>query len=270
VIRKGKFLYINAQAAGYTDHTPEELLGKDPMVIVHPDDREIIKNHARAILKGKRKSPYEYRMVTKTGCIRWIIETVTPIVFEGETAALGSSMDITDRKRIEEELRASEIRYRTIIENTGTAMLIVQDDMTISMASSGFEKMTGNRKAELEGKRKWIEFVKKSDLKRMLGYYRARRDDPGAVVAPLHNEFRLITRDGQHLDVLFTVSKIPGTEENVVSLVDISERKRMEDSLRYMGTHDSLTDLYNRAFFEEEMARLERGAVPCQYCHGRC
>ncbi|MDD5723693.1 MAG: PAS domain S-box protein, partial [Syntrophales bacterium] len=259
VIRKGKFLYINTRAAGYTGHTPEELMGKDPMSIVHPDDREAIKSYAREMLKGKREAFYEYRRVTKTGDIRWIIETVAPIVFDGEPATLGSSMDITDRKRIEEQLRASEIRYRTIIENTGTAMLIVEDDMTISMASSGFEEMVGRWAYEIEGKKKWVDFVEKSDLERMLGYYRARRKDPDAAAIPVRGEFKLIVREGHTLDVLFTVSKIPKTERSVVSLIDITERKRMEESLRHMGTHDSLTDLYNRAFFQEEVTRLERG-----------
>ncbi len=259
VIRKGRFLYINARAAGYTGHTPEELMGKDSMSIVHPDDRETLKEHAGEMLKGKRTSFYEYRMVTKTGDIRWIIETVTPIIFEGEPATLGSSMDITDRKRIEEELRASEILYRTIIANTGVAMLILEDDMTISMTNSGFEEMVGYRADEIEGKKKWTEFVAKSDLKRMVRYHRARRKDPDA--ASSNYEAKLIGRAGRTLDVFLTVSTMPGTRQNVISLVDITERKEMEESLRYMGTHDSLTDLYNRAFFEEEMARLERGRM---------
>ena len=259
VIRKGRFLYINPRAAGYTDHTPEELMGKDPMSIVHPDDRETLKIHAREMLKGKRSSFYEYRMVTKTGDIRWIIETVTPIFFEGEPATLGSSMDITDRKRIEDELRASEIRYRTIIKNTGTAMLILEDDMTISMMNSGFEEMVGYPAAEIEGKKKWTEFVVESDLKRMMGYHRARREDPDS--APPNYEFKLIGREGRILDVFLTVSTIPETRQSVVSLIDITERKGMEENLIYMSTHDGLTDLYNRTFFEVEMARLERGRV---------
>jgi len=257
VIRKGKFLYINARAAGYTDHTPEELMGKDPMSIVHPDDREALQEHAREMLKGERTSFYEYRMVTKTGDIRWIIETVTPIVFEGNPATLGSSMDITDRKQVEEALHASEIRYRTIIENTGTAMLILEDDMTISMTNSGFEEMVGYRADEIEEKKKWTEFVAKNDLKRMVEYHHARRKDPDS--APSNYEFKLIGRQERTLDVFLTLSMIPETRQSVVSLVDITERKGMEESLRYMGTHDSLTDLYNRAFFEEEMTRLERG-----------
>ncbi|MDO9515246.1 MAG: PAS domain S-box protein [Syntrophales bacterium] len=259
VIRKGRFLYINARAAGYTDHTPQELMGKDPMSIVHPDDRKALKEHAKEMLKGKRTSFYEYRMVTKTGDIRWIIETVTPIVFEGEPATLGSSIDITDRKRIEEELRASEIRYRTIIENTGTAMLILEEDMTISMMNRGFEEMVGFPAAEIEGKKKWTEFVAESDLKGMMGYHRARRKGPDSP--PSNYEFKLIGREGRVLDVFLTVSTIPETGQSVVSLIDITERKGMEENLIYMSTHDSLTDLYNRTFFEVEMARIERGRV---------
>jgi diguanylate cyclase (GGDEF)-like protein/PAS domain S-box-containing protein len=259
VIRKGIFLYINARAAGYTGHTPEELMGKDPMSIVHPDDRKTLAEHAREMLKGKRKSFYEYRMVTKTGDIRWIIETVTPIVFEGKPATLGSSMDITDRKRAEEELRASEIRYRTIIENTGTAMLILEEDTTISMVNSSLEEMVGYSAGEVERKKRWTEFVAEKDLARMTEYNRIRREDPNA--APPNYEFRLIGRDGRTTDVFITVSTIPETGQSVVSIIDITERKGMEERLRYMGTHDGLTKLYNRIFFEEEVARLERGRV---------
>lgn len=259
VIRKGKFLYINARAAGYTDHTPEELMGKDPMSIVHPDDRETLRRNAREMLKGQRTSFYEYRMVTKAGETRWIIETVTPIMFDGEPATLGSSMDITDRKRMEEELRASEIRYRTIIQNTGTAMLILEEDTTISMVNSGFEEMVGYAAAEVERKRKWTEFVAEKDVARMTEYNQIRRKDPDA--APSQYEFRLIGKDGHEKDVYLTLSLIPETGQSVVSLIDITERKGMEERLRYMGTHDGLTRLYNRTYFEEEISRLDGGRV---------
>ena len=257
VIRKGKFLYINARAAGYTDHTPEELMGKDPMGIVHPDDREALRRYAREMLKGERISFYEYRMVTKTGAIRWIIETVTPIMFEGESATLGSSMDITDRKRMEEELRASEIRYRTIIENSGTAMMILEKDTTISMVNSGLEEMVGYSAGEVERKKKWTEFVAQKDIARMKEYNEIRRRDPDA--APSQYEFSLVRRNGRPVDVYLTLSLIPETGQSVVSLIDITARKGIEERLRYMGTHDGLTNLYKRIYFEEEIARLERG-----------
>ena len=55
----------------------------------------------------------------------------------------------------------------------------------------------------------------------------------------------------------------PGTRPTwskvIVSVVDITQQKRAEDRLRFLSTHDVLTGLYNRAFFEEETTRMERG-----------
>ncbi|MEA3470306.1 MAG: PAS domain S-box protein [Thermodesulfobacteriota bacterium] len=259
VIQKGIFRYINSNAAVYSGHTPEELVGKESISIVHPDDREILKEHAREMLQGVSKSPYEFRMITKDGEQRWIIETVTPILFGGEPAILGNSMDITERKKIEEELSESEVRYRAIFENTGTAMMIVENDMTIAMVNGEFEEMVKYPSDKIVGKRKWTEFVVESDLERMTEYHRMRRIDPDS--APVSYEFRMVDGKDQVRDVFLTVSLIPGAQKSVVSLMDITERKEIENELRYMSTHDALTDLYNRSFFEVEMARFERGRV---------
>ncbi|MGO9139366.1 MAG: PAS domain S-box protein [Syntrophales bacterium] len=53
------------------------------------------------------------------------------------------SKDITDRKLADEALRQSEDWYRTIFENTGTATLILDEDTTIALANTEFEKLSG-------------------------------------------------------------------------------------------------------------------------------
>ncbi|HBH86162.1 MAG TPA: hypothetical protein DDY17_00975, partial [Syntrophaceae bacterium] len=99
-----------------------------------------------------------------------------------------------DRKRTEETLRASELRYQTIFETTGTIMLIVEEDMTISFANDGFESLTGYKRVEVEGKRKWTEFIEKGDVEIMITRHQSRRADPGSVEKSY--EFRLVHRDG--------------------------------------------------------------------------
>jgi len=70
------------------------------------------------------------------------------------------------------------------------------------------------------------------------------------------------TLDGQAVHVYLQFSVLPGHEERwdrtLVSLTDITARKRAEANLAYLGSHDHLTGLRNRAFFTEELARLER------------
>jgi diguanylate cyclase (GGDEF)-like protein/PAS domain S-box-containing protein len=75
-------------------------------------------------------------------------------------------------------------------------------------------------------------------------------------------EIELISKDGKRVPVLVSRSAILEGDRRVGTMAvftDITERKRTEEKLRYMSVHDSLTGLYNRGYFEEEMARLERG-----------
>ena len=104
IIQKGVFQYANANVTAYTGYAPEELIGRKTETIVHPDDLKALKQCAIEMLKGTRKLPYEYRIITRDGEIRWIIETVTPILIKGERALVGNSMDITEHKKRDQEL----------------------------------------------------------------------------------------------------------------------------------------------------------------------
>jgi diguanylate cyclase (GGDEF)-like protein len=69
--------------------------------------------------------------------------------------------------------------------------------------------------------------------------------------------------NGEPLNIQLQWTVLPGAEDDfahiLVAIQDITARKKAEDYLQYLGTHDVLTGLYNRAFFEAEMARLMRG-----------
>jgi diguanylate cyclase (GGDEF)-like protein len=69
--------------------------------------------------------------------------------------------------------------------------------------------------------------------------------------------------NGEPINIHLQWAVLPGYEDNlervIVSLIDITEQKESERYLRYLGTHDVLTGLYNRAFFDEERGRLENG-----------
>ena len=104
VVQEGKFCFLNSNAVTYSGYSVEELLKKDTMSIVHAEDKEQLKKNATEMLRGSRTFPYEFRIITKDGQTRWIMETVTSIVWEGQRALLGNSMDITERKKMEEGL----------------------------------------------------------------------------------------------------------------------------------------------------------------------
>lgn len=101
VVQDGRFRFINSNAASYAGYTREELLDKETGILIHPEDREDENKNAGDMLKGNRMTPYEFRIVTKNGETRWIMETVVSIKYEGKPAILGNSMDVTERRQRE-------------------------------------------------------------------------------------------------------------------------------------------------------------------------
>ncbi|MFA5213536.1 MAG: PAS domain S-box protein, partial [Methanoregula sp.] len=133
-------------------------------------------------------------------------------------------------KKNEDTLRESEERYRTVFENTGTAMVILEEDTTISFANTQFERLTGYSRDEIEGKKHWTEFVVPEDLEWMKEQHRARRESDKKALTQY--EFRSISRSGEIHTIFLNIDMIPGTTKSVASLLDITERKKSEDALR--------------------------------------
>ncbi|OPY36874.1 MAG: sensory histidine kinase AtoS [Methanoregula sp. PtaU1.Bin051] len=138
--------------------------------------------------------------------------------------------NITILKQQEEVIRERENFYRAVFETTGTAMMVIEEDMIISLANAECERMSGYPRSEIEGKKRWTEFVSNEDLPQMLERHRVRRDRAGS--APLHYEFTLIDRAGEQRRIFLTIDLIPGTKRSVASLIDITGRIRAEKALR--------------------------------------
>jgi len=119
IVQDNEFKFVNDEFRGVTGGSPDELLDTDPMRLVLPEDREMLRENAIKMLKGESSSPYKYRIVTRSGEIRWMLEGVASIQYQGRRATLGHSMDITERERAQEkleELYEEERRLRQELE----------------------------------------------------------------------------------------------------------------------------------------------------------
>lgn len=211
----------------------EDLINKPihDFTFLTPESMEKAFSDTMQVLSGGQVPASVYEFIAKDGKRVFAEISGSPLMREGKIIGLTSvARDITERKQMEKELRESEVRYRTFFENTGTAMLIVEEDMVVSLMNCEFAKLTGYAKNEIEGKKKWTEFVTKENLEIMKEYHQLRRVSPSD--APKSYESRIIDRDGNAKDIFITITMIPGTHKSVASIIDITDLKKLEAQIR--------------------------------------
>jgi len=209
---------------------------QEPVIIYDLSCDPRVQMHSNLIHKHKLTSYLAMPLVAQDETVGILhILTVKPRVFAPEDVEFfqtlaGQAAIALRNAQLFEQARQSEQRYRTIFETTGTATIIIEEDTTISLANTEFEKLSGYSKGEIEGNKSWTEFVVEEDLERLKEYHRVRRIDPNA--APRNYEFRFIDRQGNVRDIVLAIAMIPGTKKSVASLLDITERKRAEAERR--------------------------------------
>ncbi len=224
-----EFVSDNIANFGYT---PDDFyLGRIHYVdIIHPNDLERISDEVTYYSQKEDCESYtqEYRIITKDGEVRWTDDrTWLRRDAHGKiTHYQGVVMDITEAKNAEKALKDSEIKYRTIFEHTGTATMILEEDTTVSLVNTEFEKISGYTKEEIENKKSWTEFVWEEDRDRMKKYHADRR--VSSQLAPENYEFRFIDKQGNIKDIAATITVFPGTKKSLASLIDITEMKKAQ------------------------------------------
>jgi len=143
--------------------------------------------------------------------------------------------DITERKQMEEALRASEERYRTVIEGMHESLAIIGEDQRIEYVNPEVERHTGYKSEELIGER-FDRFLTPESVKIATENYEKRRR--GERVPSVY-EVQAVTKDGALKDFQMSVSicSEAGKLKTVVVFEDVTERKRMLRELESYSEH---------------------------------
>ena len=221
----------NSNFERMTGYSRQEVEGKKSWTeFVHPDDVTWMKekHYFRRQYPSGVPLEYEFRFFARNGELRHAYLTIDLI--PETTKSVVSVVDITERKNTEAAMRRSENYYRAIFETSGAIMFIVEEDTTISHVNSNFENLTGYSRQEVEGEKSWTEFVNPGDLEWLQEYNYSLRQHPNT--APRQNEINILNRQGESKDLYLAAARIPGSNQRVVSCLDITERKRTDKILQ--------------------------------------
>jgi PAS domain S-box-containing protein len=138
-------------------YTPDELVGQDSFILLHPEDKIHITSMLKQLIIGKYKpgtnSSFEYRLKAKSG-VYYNFETTVKLVKDesGKHALLSISRDITERKKAEENLRQSEERFRILFDSSPELIIETDDEGNILAMNPMMAKSIGGPSEKLIGK----------------------------------------------------------------------------------------------------------------------
>ncbi len=256
VLEKGKFQFVNDNAAKTTGYSREELIGMNNMILVHPEDRQLVQTKGQEMLKNKGTPPFEYRIVTKDGKIRWIMETLTYIPYRGSRAILGNSMDITGQ--IESRNRMAEMKaFENSLLKAIPHAVVGLKNRNISFANDGVTTVFGWSPAELVGKSTRSFYRSNAEYEKIADILYAALEQNATFSA----EFPCCRKDGVDIDCFVNASRIGESLKEkgiVITYEDITDRKRAEQELE--RSHEQLRQLsaHLESVREKERTRIAR------------
>ena len=245
----GNFTSINRAGEIITGYSRAEAVKMNIATVVAPEFLEQAKRMTALKVEGKGPTSYELEIISKAGN-RVSLELSTRLLYkDGKPVGVqGIGRDITERKRTEEALKASENRYRQLGEGILHQIWTARPDGKFDYVNKRMIEYFDRMVEDLIGYG-WHEVVHPDDLTECLSRWMKSL----TTGDPFETEFRLRRHDGEYRwhvakatagrDVLGNITKWFGTN------TDIHGQKESEEKLNYYARHCPLTDLPNRVEF---------------------
>jgi PAS domain S-box-containing protein len=244
--KDGTVNYVSPAVEQVLGYSPSELIGKEFKSLIYKDDLKGALENVASIFTGKSASG-QYRIIAKSGEIRWIYTSSRPSISEGEVTGLqGILTDITEQKKVEEALIESEEKFRELADLLPQTIyeMNLQGNLTYSN-QHGFES-TGYSQEDIDYGFNAIQLfipedrnAVKENIVKILN---------GQELSP--NEYTVLRKDGSTFPVLIYSRPIihdgkpKGLRGIVVDITDIkkAEKTLMEYSQKWQKTFDTIKD----------------------------
>ena len=228
---------------------------------VHPDDLDYVMNEAEKHLRGEiERFDVEFRFRMRTGDWQWIQGRGVIVERDDEGIPqrfVGTHRDISEHRQVEEALRESEEKYRTLVENAQQGVIIAQaNPVRLRFASPAMSDITGYKEDELLAMdaQKLPVLIHEDDRQRFFANFKKRIT--GEEV-PHQDEYRVVRKDGMARWVSLYSSLIDylGEKATLTTFVDITERKHSEEE------RERLESQLRQAQKMESVGRLAGGVA---------
>lgn len=214
-----------------------------------------VENALKYIREATRGKPqlFEWLAKHKGGDLFWTEINLNHAMIEGRDCVLAMVRDITKRKQAEEALRETNQKLQAIIEASPLAIIYLDTGGKIKLWNHAAERIFGWKEHEVTNQ--LLPIVSNSQMEAYLTRFNRTLLGEGLI----GEEYTGVRKDGSKIAISISTAPLADNQGNVNGIItvvnDITERKRIEEQLKYLATHDSLTGIPNRYSFEGALKR---------------
>ena len=259
----GNITFVNEKFCKVIGYSEKELVGKSFADFIHPDDIAIVlDNFAKGLSHPEAEYQLEFRIIHKDGHAIWIYSSPTPIMYD-DVLSGGAAIvfDITERKRLEETIKKSEERYRTILEEIQDNYFETDLAGNFTFVNDSVSRSLGYSKEELIGMNYQVLAAKEDVEVVYRDFNRVYRT--GETMKGL--SYKFIQKNGTVGFGELSISAIKDETGNVIAFRgiarDVTERMRLARELHDIAMHDFLTGLPNRLLLQDRLNVALAGVV---------
>ncbi len=228
--------------------TPEKVVGKELSEILFPEEAaEKMKYYERA-WQGEENVTYE-------GCINNIVysSSLRPIKNKGQVVeVIAYCMDITEQKKAKKQIKESEDRYRILVELSPETIVVHRDCIILYINPAGAKTLGASSPEDIIGQ-SILEFISANEHQQALDQIEQVKIQNKSLKTIERGIVRL---DGKTIDMELIGAAVTYMDEPAILHIgrDITERKKVQETITHMAYHDPLTNLPNRRLFKERLS----------------
>ncbi|RFU70800.1 phosphodiesterase [Peribacillus saganii] len=256
IVEKENLTYVNPFYAKLLGYEKQELTEKRFSLekFIHAEDHSIVNSHIEKQDSGYSDgSLHMVRLIKKDGTILFSEFNITTAEINGKPILFGTVIDISEQLTVQQQLRESNERYKSLFENSPDAVFSFNDEGKFVSANSASELLSGYSAEELL-EMSFMSIVSNEDLPIAIKNFADGKQG-------ISNNYKItvVRKDGQkvHLDTIHFPMRVNGEIIGTYGVArDITKKFEYEQQMEKLAFYDPLTNLPNRKLFEDRLGQL--------------
>ena len=237
VLENNRFIDCNLRTLALFGYSKEELIGKTPYAVSPKtqSDRSSSKKKAlekiRLSMEGKPQF-FEWQHLRRDGTVFEVELSLNCVPSSGRKYILGVVRDITERKRAEEKLKENEEQIHTILQNSPTGIVMVDDAFRFCHVNDESCRIVGYGREELLD-REFTLLIDEDSKDQVIDRFRRRQNGEDV---PVRHEYNILRKNGQKRRVEMIAAVIrnkAGRPFTIAHIEDITEKRQVESKVHW-------------------------------------